>query len=372
MRSDPTGSDPSNSSAPSWRVMVVVGGTFVVIFGLGFLTRDVGDTGVTQSTLPAEVSPDDSDGVPSPEEAVDDAAVSAQVPARAFVEVVGLSVEGVGHLAVLVADEIIMFDLSDGSVSRIGIPPGNSDGQLESVGGLAVYATADGRALALTPAGDTPLDLGMADHVRPSADPSRVWLGVDLPSPHELFPRTSWSEVDVDGTVLKTVLREGFVELVYPDLGWGFSGVYRNTGQPSNRWTFISGGSPLAWGANDLIMYECVSGECSRVWYDPKTGERKGPLLSAVADNIRSRSQGRLSPDARFVASRDGDRLEGWSLSDGTLIAVDCIDQKTVKWSPSSSLLVCNTDDGVTVYDVISYESIRIGIDSHLSYAFVP
>lgn len=327
-----------------WLGLVAVAGLLSVFWVVSAETEPQADPGLQQVT--------DDRTEPAPQE-----------PEEDFTTVAGLSAATGVKLALLDDGEMILVELGDGVPSLIAVPAPRLDSGLVSLGDSVVYAAQDGRAILWSQEAFSSKPIGPADQVAVSRTLGNVWLGEDRPVEDSSQRVTRWTEVHSDGSVIQSVERTRGLTLRFPDLGWGFTGVYRYTNDPSHQWRWISSGYPVAWGANDIIISECRGEQgCERYWYDPDTGADKGGLLRDIADNFDGEGQARLSPDGRYAAASDGDGVTRiWDLATGETLDVGCADRTGVRWGHPTALMACVTDAGLTVYDLGGKERVIIG-----------
>ena len=265
-------------------------------------------------------------------------------------------------LIVLTSAGLSHIVLATGTVSPVLVDEPARGEEISVIDGDLVYLSSTG-AWVVPLNGGLAEFLGPANRVLPSRQPDRVWIGVHLePEPHS--QPLLWTEVDQAGDVHRDQIRTLPFPFVYPGLTWGEGGVYRLLDYPENSWRLMARGFPVAIGANDLVMTDCLGpGGCSRVWYDLSSGEERDPLLGDLADNFEPSYYGDISPDGRYVLSRSHRTPGIWHMVSGDRFDSECATPVISSWDASGSLVACAVPGGIVVYDVEAGEWVRFALD---------
>lgn len=196
--------------------------------------------------------------------------------------------------------------------------------------------------------------LGLADRVRFSTKPDRVWLRQLNPKERPSDAEYLWNEVDLDGTVHRTMFRDREIYFPTPELVAGIGGdLFRLTDADINAWRLFSPyGVLIATGPNDLIVKECnTDGACERIWYDTGTGQPRESVFADLAQEVDASYGARLSLDGRFIYSAVADAATYLrSVATGTAIRNDCRWSAPMAWTTDSEAFACVADGVVQLY----------------------
>lgn len=219
--------------------------------------------------------------------------------------------------------------------------------------------------------------LGPADRVRTSTKEGRVWLREVNAKENPWDAEYLWSEVDLSGTVYRTMFRNRDIYFPTPELVSGIGGdLFKLTDAEINPWRIFSPyGVIIAVGENDLVTKECDRDfNCTRVWYDPVTAARRDSVYDDLAENIGASYGARLSPDGRFALTlSEGGRTQITKLA----APIDrfenrCLWDEPFVWTADARLLACQTETGMQLYDTESRRSrgtILRAEETHISRA---
>lgn len=225
------------------------------------------------------------------------------------------------------------------------------------------------------------VDLGVADRVRISTKPDRVWIRRLNPKVHPTDAEYLWSEIDLTGAVHRTMFRDRELYFPTPELVSGIGGdLFRLTDLEVNPWRLFSPyGVIVAIGHNDVVTKECDREYvCERVWYDPATAEKRGSVYVDLAQNIEEAYGSLLSLDGRFVAYETDDGFtQVQAVASAThMVSNECLWDHPLAWSTNSELFVCTTSRGAELHNTDQRRAVALLssiMDEYLpTFVFVP